>query len=78
MPEANTVVVALRTPLVVMRFAAQFKIERWSQALPGSTVTDSGTVVELESPNVEYCKMQEHQEVLELLDKNGMVYVRPG
>ena len=77
-PEANTVVVALRTPLVVMRFAAQFKIERWSQALPGSTVTDSGTVVELESPNVEYCKMQEHQEVLELLDKNGMVYVRPG
>ena len=73
----NIIVVALRTPLVVMRFAAQFKIERWSHASPGSTVTDSGTVVELEAPNVEYCKIQDQQEVIALLNAHGMPYLRP-
>eukprot|EP00946_MAST-07B_sp_MAST-7B-sp1_P004426 g4426.t1 len=73
---ANMIVVVLRTPLVVMRFAAQFKIEKWSQAIPGSTVTDSGTVVELEAPNVEYCRIQDEDTLAKLFTKHGLPFYK--
>ena len=45
--------------MAVMRFVAQFKIERWSdEGSPGTTVTNSGTIIEMEKPNIEYSKIQ--------------------
>ena len=72
---ASIVVLQLRTPLVVMRFAAQFKIERWSEGSPGTKITDSGRVVELEAPNVEYCKIQDHDRLVSLMKSLDVQYL---
>ena len=62
------VIVELKRPIAVMRFVAQFKIERWSdEGSPGTTVTNSGTIIEMEKPNIEYSKIQNHEKLLQFI-----------
>ena len=74
-PGPNLIVVELKSPLIVMRFAAQFKIERWSDPPTASTrVTDSGTIIEVEAPQVEYCKIQDRSELVDFFGTFSIPY----
>ena len=69
------VIVELKRPMAVMRFAAQFKIERWSDGPPGKTITDSGTILDKEIPTIEYSKIQTHEEILKFIQDYDVPYV---